>query len=145
MVASAVNPAVGMMYFTESATGGYYDDAKQRGMNDDEARKYSTIMGAMEGATEQIGIENISKAGKGIKALVKGTGKETIKQGAKEITQSSLKTVLKDYGIGIADNIMQEAIIDPIQELTAQTIAGKDKAQWEGIGQKMLQDGINGD
>lgn len=144
MVASAVNPAVGMMYFTESATGGYYDDAKQRGMNDDEARKYSTIMGAMEGATEQIGIENLSKAGKGIKALVKGTGKETIKQGAKEITQSSLKTVLKDYGIGIADNIMQEAIIDPIQELTAQTIAGKDKAQWEGIGQKMLQDGING-
>lgn len=144
MVASAVNPAVGMMYFTESATGGYYDDAKQRGMNDDEARKYSTIMGAMEGATEQIGIENLSKAGKGIKALVKGTGKETIKQGAKEITQSSLKTVLKDYGISIADNIMQEAIIDPIQELTAQTIAGKDKAQWEGIGQKMLQDGING-
>lgn len=144
MVASAVNPAVGMMYFTESATGGYYDDAKQRGMNDDEARKYSTIMGAMEGATEQIGIENLSKAGKGIKALVKGTGKETIKQGAKEITQSSLKTVLKDYGIGIADNIMQEAIIDLIQELTAQTIAGKDKAQWEGIGQKMLQDGING-
>lgn len=144
MVASAVNPAVGMMYFTESATGGYYDDAKQRGMNDDEARKYSTIMGAIEGATEQIGIENLSKAGKGIKALVKGTGKETIKQGAKEITQSSLKTVLKDYGIGIADNIMQEAIIDPIQELTAQTIAGKDKAQWEGIGQKMLQDGING-
>lgn len=144
MVASAVNPAVGMMYFTESATGGYYDDAKQRGMNDDEARKYSTIMGAMEGATEQIGIENLSKAGKGIKALVKGTGKETIKQGAKEITQSSLKTVLKDYGISIADNIMQETIIDPIQELTAQTIAGKDKAQWEGIGQKMLQDGING-
>ncbi len=144
MVASAVNPAVGMMYFTESATGGYYDDAKQRGMNDDEARKYSTIMGAMEGATEQIGIENLSKAGKGLKALIKGTGKEALEQGAKEITQSSLKTVLKDYGIGIADNIMQEAIIDPIQELTAQTIAGKDKAQWEGIGQKMLQDGVNG-
>lgn len=144
MVASTINPALGALYFTESATGGYYDDAKQRGMDDNEARKYSTIMGAMEGATEQIGIENISKAGKGIKALVKGTGKETIKQGTKEITQSNLKTVLKNYGIGIADNIMQEAIIDPIQELTAQTIAGKDKAQWEGIGQKMLQDGING-
>lgn len=144
MIASAINPALGTLYFTESATGGYYDDAKQRGMDDNEARKYSTIMGAMEGATEQIGIENISKAGKGIKALVKGTGKETIKQGTKEITQSNLKTVLKNYGIGIADNIMQEAIIDPIQELTAQTIAGKDKAQWKGIGQRMLQDGING-
>ena len=144
MVASTINPALGAVYFTESATGGYYDDAKQRGMDDNEARKYSTIMGAMEGATEQIGIENISKAGKGIKALVKGTGKETFKQSTKEITKSSIKSVLKDYGIGIADNVIQEAIIDPIQELTAQTIAGKDKAQWEGIGQKMLQDGING-
>ena len=144
MIASTINPALGALYFTESATGGYYDDAKQRGMDDNEARKYSTIMGAMEGATEQIGIENLSKAGKGIKTLVKGTGKEAVKQGTKEITKSGIKTVLKNYGIGIVDNIMQEAIIDPIQELTAQTIAGKDKAQWEGIGQKMLQDGING-
>ena len=144
MVASAINPALGALYFTESATGGYYDDAKQRGMDDNEARKYSTIMGAMEGATEQIGIENLSKARKGVKALVKGTGKEVVKEGTKEITKSSMKTVLKNYGIGIADNIIQEAIIDPIQELTAQTIAGKDKAQWEGIKQKMLQDGING-
>lgn len=144
MVASAINSALGALYFTESATGGYYDDAKQRGMDDNEARKYSTIMGAMEGATEQIGIENFSKARKGVKALVKGTGKEVVKEGTKEITKSSMKTVLKNYGIGIADNIIQEAIIDPIQELTAQTVAGKDKAQWEGIKQKMLQDGING-
>lgn len=144
MVASAINSALGALYFTESATGGYYDDAKQRGMDDNEARKYSTIMGAMEGATEQIEIENFSKARKGVKALVKGTGKEVVKEGTKEITKSSMKTVLKNYGIGIADNIIQEAIIDPIQELTAQTVAGKDKAQWEGIKQKMLQDGING-
>lgn len=133
-------PGVGAIYMAGSASGQYYEDAKQRGMNDDEAQKYSGIMGLMEGATEMIGIENLSKAGKGIKALVK----ETTKQGTKEITKNSLKSVLKNYGIGIADNIMQEAIIDPIQELTAQTIAGKDKAQWEGIGQKMLQDGING-
>ena len=144
MIASAINPALGTLYFTESAVGSYYDDAKQRGMSDSEARKYSTIMGAMEGATEQIGIGNLSKAGKGVKALVKGTGKEAIKEGTEQITKTTLKSVLKDYGIGIADNVIQEALIDPIQELTAQTVAGKDKAQWEGIGQKMLQDGING-
>lgn len=137
-------PGAGIVYMTGSASGQYYEDAKQRGMNDEEAQKYSGIMGLMEGATEMIGIENLSKAGKGVKALVKGTGKETLKQGTKEITKSSIKSILKDYGIGIADNVMQEAIIDPIQELTAQTIAGKDKAQWDGIGQKMLQDGING-
>ena len=137
-------PGFGAVYASASASGQYYEDAKQRGMNDEEAQKYSGIMGLMEGATEMIGIENLSKAGKGVKALVKGTGKEVVKEGTKELTKSSMKTVLKNYGIGIADNIIQEAIIDPIQELTAQTVAGKDKAQWEGIGQKMLQDGING-
>ena len=137
-------PGFGTVYASGSASGQYYEDAKQRGMNDEEAQKYSGIMGLMEGATEMIGIENLSKAGKGVKVLVKGTGKEVVKEGTKEITKSSMKNVLKNYGIGIADNIMQEAIIDPIQELTAQTVAGKDKAQWEGIGQKMLQDGING-
>ena len=137
-------PGFGAIYASGSASGQYYEDAKQRGMNDEEAQKYSGIMGLMEGTTEMIGIENLSKAGKGIKTLVKGTGKEAVKQGTKEITKSGIKTVLKNYGIGIADNIIQEAIIDPIQELTAQTIAGKDKAQWEGIGQRMLQDGING-
>ena len=137
-------PGAGIVYMTGSASGQYYEDAKQRGMNDEEAQKYSGIMGLMEGTTEMIGIENLSKAGKGVKALVKGTGKEVVKEGTKELTKSSMKTVLKNYGIGIADNIIQEAIIDPIQELTAQTVAGKDKAEWEGIGQKMLQDGING-
>lgn len=137
-------PGFGAVYASGSASGQYYEDAKQRGMNDEEAQKYSGIMGLMEGASEMIGIENLSKAGKGVNALVKGTGKEIVKEGTKELTKSSMKTVLKNYGIGIADNIIQEAIIDPIQELTAQTVAGKDKAQWEGIGQKMLQDGING-
>lgn len=137
-------PGFGAVYASGSASGQYYEDAKQRGMNDEEAQKYSGIMGLMEGASEMIGIENLSKAGKGVKALVKGTGKEIVKEGTKELTKSSMKTVLKNYGIGIADNIIQEAIIDPIQELTAQTVAGKDKAEWEGIGQKMLQDGING-
>ena len=137
-------PGFGAVYASGSASGQYYEDAKQRGMNDEEAQKYSGIMGLMEGATEMIGIENLAKAGKGVKALVKGTGKEVVKEGTKELTKSSMKTVLKNYGIGIADNIIQEAIVDPIQELTAQTVAGKDKAQWEGIGQKMLQDGING-
>lgn len=137
-------PGIGVTYMTGSASGQYYDDAKQRGMNADEATIYSGIMGLMEGATEQIGIKNLSKAGKGIKTLIKGTGKEVIKEGTEQITKTTLKSVLKDYGIGIADNVIQEALIDPIQELTAQTVAGKDKAQWEGIGQKMLQDGING-
>ncbi len=135
---------IGAIYMAGSATGQYYDDAKQGGMNDEEAKTYSGIMGLMEGATEMIGINNLSKAGKGLKELVKGTGKEVAKETAEKVSKSTVKEVLKDYGIGIADNMIQEALIDPIQEFTAQTVAGKDKAQWNGLGNRMLQDAING-
>lgn len=58
--------------------------------------------------------------------------------------KNSIKTVLKDYGIGIADNVMQEAIIEPIQEVVAGAIGGKDKANWNDMGQRMLKAGIDG-
>ena len=149
-----VSPSIGQMlpaflpggavYMAGSATGQYYDDAKQRGMNEEEANTYSGIMGLMEGATEMIGIGNIQKAGKTLKTAIKGTGKEALKSVTKGATKSGLKSALRSYGIGIADNVIQEALIDPIQEFTAEVVAGKDKAQWEDMGQRMLQDGING-
>lgn len=144
MIPAFATGGIGAIYMAGSATGQYYDDAKQRGMNDEEAKTYSGIMGLMEGATEMIGINNLSKAGKGLKELVKGTGKEVAKETAEKVSKSTVKEVLKDYGIGIADNMIQEALIDPIQEFTAQTVAGKDKAQWNGLGNRMLQDAING-
>lgn len=149
-----VSPSIGQMlpaflpggavYMAGSATGQYYDDAKQRGMNEEEANTYSGIMGLMEGATEMIGIGNIQKAGKTLKTAIKGTGKEALKSATKGATKRGLKSALRSYGIGIADNVIQEALIDPIQEFTAEVVAGKDKAQWEDMGQRMLQDGING-
>lgn len=143
-IMSAINPAYGVLYFTQSAGGSYYDDAKQRGMSEDEALKYGTIMGVVEGATELIGLKQFSKAGKTVKTLIKGTGKEVLEEGLEKTSKVTLKTALKEYGIGIADNIMQESIIEPIQELTSQVVAGKDKANWDNIGQRMLQSGING-
>ena len=139
-VASAVNPALGVAYFTTSAGGSYIDDAKQRGMSDKQAFTYGTIMGAVEGATEEIGIGNFQKAGKVAKTLIGGGTKTALK----EVSKQGIKEALKNYGIGIADNIMQEAIIEPIQELTAQTIGGKDKANWDNMGQRMLQSAFNG-
>lgn len=144
MIPAFASGGIGAVYMAGSSTGQYYDDAKQRGMNDEEAKTYSGIMGLMEGATEMIGINNLSKAGKGLKELVKGTGKEVAKETAEKVSKATVKEVLKDYGIGIADNMIQEALIDPIQEFTAQTVAGKDKAQWNGLGNRMLQDAING-
>lgn len=141
-ILSYVNPVLGLGYFTTSAAGSYYEDGIQRGMTQDDALLYGTIMGAMEGATEQIGLNQFKKAGQGIKALITGTGKEGLKSLAKQETINSLKDVLKNYGIGMADNFIQEAVIDPIQEATADLV--DDKGDWDGILQKMLSDGIDG-
>ena len=143
-------PGAGAVYATGSATGQYYDDAKQRGMTEEEANNYAGIMGLIEGGTEMIGIKNLSKAGKGIKAFVKGTGKEVAKETSEKVSKSVLKQSLKDYGIGIADNVMQEALIDPIDEVVSYGISGETKHDystsegWKELGNDMLQDGING-
>ena len=143
-------PGAGAVYATGSATGQYYDDAKQRGMTEEEANNYAGIMGLIEGGTEMIGIKNLSKAGKGIKTFVAGTGKEVAKETSEKVSKSVLKQSLKDYGIGIADNVMQEALIDPIDEVVSYGISGETKHDystsegWKELGNDMLQDGING-
>ena len=141
-ILSYADPALGLGYFITSAGGSYYDDGIQRGMSQEDALLYGTIMGAMEGATEHIGLNQFKKAGQGIKSLIKGTGKEGLKSLTKQETINSLKDVFKNYGIGIADNFIQEAIIDPVQEATADLV--DDKGNWDGILQKMLSDGIDG-
>lgn len=123
--ASAVNPMLGISYFLTSAGGSYIDDAKDRGMNDDQAFTYGTIMGAMEGITEEIGISKLMKGGK---ALSKGAVKEA----------------LKNYGLNAADNFIQEAIIEPISEATATIVGGKETADWDDIAGRMLQAGFDG-
>lgn len=147
-VLSSVNPALGTGYFYSSAAGGYLDDAKSRGMNERQALVYSSVLGGLEAATEEVGIRNFEKAGAGVKALLSGAGKEGAKTAVENIAKkeiaTSVKDVLKNYGIGIADNFIQEAIMDPLQEISATAVAGKEKADWSGMGQKMLQDGING-
>lgn len=147
-VLSSVNPALGTGYFYSSAAGGYLDDAKSRGMSDKQALAYSSVLGGLEAATEEVGIRNFEKAGAGVKALLSGAGKEGSKTAVENIAKkeiaTSVKDVLKNYGIGIVDNFIQEAIMDPLQEISATAVAGKEKADWSGMGQKMLQDGING-
>lgn len=147
-VIGLVNPILGGEYFFTSAAGSYLDDAKQRGMNDKQSIMYSTVMGGLEAITEEVGLRNFQKAGGAIKALASGTGKEGVKKAIQEVAskeiETSVKDVLKNYGIGIADNFVQEAIMDPLQEISATAIAGKNKADWSNMGQKMIQDGING-
>ena len=144
MVASSVNPVLGVTYFTASSGGSYIDDAKERGMTDEQAFSYGTMMGIMEGITEGVTVGNFKKAGTAINSIIKETGKEAAKKGTEQLAKTSIKQVLKDYGIGIADNAIQEAIMEPIQETVAGAIGGKEKSDWHNMGQRMLQSGING-
>ena len=104
MIPSAI-PGIGTLYSVGSATDSYYDEAKARGMNDEQASNYSQVMGVAEGLTEQIGVGKLVKGGKGI---AKGT----------------IKEAFKDFGIGVADNFIQEAVIEPISEGVTKATAG---------------------
>lgn len=128
---SIVNPYLGMSYFMVSASGSYEADGRNRGMTKEEARDYGMIMGWAEGASEMIEIDKFLKAG------------SSLREGA-------FKEALKNYGLDMADNAIQEAVIDPVDELAAQLTSGKTKNDYsDGEGYKqlvtdMIQDGIDG-
>ena len=125
MAINAVVPGLGSEIQFLSFGSDYFDDAKARGMDDKQALTYSGVMSGMESATEWIG-------GK----LTANVGKKFFKSGAKE--------GLKALGLDIAENFLEEAVMEPIQEASALAIGGKDKADFEGLGQRMLQSGIDG-
>lgn len=136
--ASLVNPGLGMAVATAGAKGSYLDVAKQRGMNEEESRTFSNIMAVVEGATEMIGINNITKGIKGVNALAK-TG---IKGAKKEIQKEIVDTAIKSYGKSILDNAVQEAITEPIQEAVADITAKK--GDWQNILGRSLESGFSG-
>ena len=143
MGASLINPALGAYVASGQAKGSYFNEAKERGMTDEEANSYSSIMAGVEGATEMLSINNMIKAGKGAKALTKGGIKSAVGElTKKELVDDTIKGTLKAYGKGVLENAVQEAITEPIQEAVADMTAGK--GDWENIGQRMIEAGING-
>ena len=121
--ASMVNPALGAGYFTTSAGGSYLTDARNKGATEEDALKYATALGVAEGATEMVGVGNLLKGGK-------------------ELGKGAIKEALKSYGVNIADNFIQEAMMEPIQETTSELILGE--SDWNNIGQRMVSSGIDG-
>ena len=127
MAISAVNPVLGSALFMLQAGGSYLDDAKARGMSDDEALGYATIMGILEGGSEAVITGSmVSKIGKAL--IGKGLSKE----------------VLNSWGVNILENFAQEALMEPSSELTAEIFGGPDAADWDNMGIRMLQAGISG-
>lgn len=131
IIPSAI-PGAGALYSVGSATDSYYDEAKSRGMNDEQASNYSQIMGVVEGLTEQIGVGKLVKGGK--------------------ISKKSISKAFKEIGIGLSDNFIQEAIIEPISELTTKVTAGDQYLKndyrtaegWKQLGKDTLQSGFDG-
>lgn len=119
--------ALSTAMFMTSAGGSYLDDAKTRGMNEDEAFGYATIMGTLEGGTEAVISGNMLN--KGVKLA---SGHELSKE------------ILGSYGLDITENFAQEAIMEPLSELTATITGGKESADWNNMGQRMINSGIDG-
>lgn len=129
---SMVNPWLGMQYFVISAAGSYEFEGRNRGMSKEEARDYGTIMGTMEGLTEQLEVSYF------------------VPKFIKTSSTGQIKEFFKNVGLDMADNAIQEAVIDPIDEITAKFTSGKtkydysDKTGWQQLVQDMAVDGING-
>lgn len=125
MALNAVNPVLGTSYFMTSAGGGYINDALNRGMTEEQAWKYGTVMGILEGASE---------------SFITGqqVNKITNAFGGKQIS----KKVLESYGFNIFENAVQEAVMEPAQEITAGIVG--DKADLSNMGQRMMESGFNG-
>ena len=66
------------------------EDAKARGMSEEDANAYSGIMALAEGLTEQLGAGITKKVGK-------------------SIAKKSSKEALKYFGLDIAENFIEEA------------------------------------
>ena len=127
MAISAFNPILGTFVFITSAGGSYLDDARQRGMNDEQALSYATIMALFEGGTESIisarMLNNIGMA-------IIGKGLST--------------KVLESFGVSIGENFVQEAIMEPIQETVASIVGGPETADWDNMWQRIFESGVDG-
>lgn len=124
---TAANPVLGAASFMISAGGNYLDDARNRGMTDEQAFGYATVMGALEGGTEYI-----------------ITGGMVDKIGRKFLGKGLSEEVLNSFGVSVAENFFQEAIMEPLQETAATVFGGKEAANWEDMGQRFLESGIDG-
>ena len=127
MAVSAINPVAGSLLFIGSAGGSYYEDGKNRGMTEEQAVGYSTVMGILEGGTEYI-----------------ITGNMVDKIGRKLFGKGLTEEALKSYGVSTAENFFQEAIMEPLQEKSASIFGGEDAANWDNIWQRSLEAGIDG-
>lgn len=125
---SSISPLAGTALFMTSAGGSYLDEAKQRGMNDDQALGYATVMGIIEGGSEAI------ITGKMASNLLKATT-------GKQLTQAYMNSLKND----LIENFIQESATTWISEGASELFGGQsDWGNWEKIAKDSLESGIDG-
>lgn len=152
---SFINPALVPYVAGAQAKGSYFNEAKERGMTDEQANDYSSLMAGFEALTEKLTVKDmkagIDKIGSVFKGGTKGLTKEAVKEATKEGTKEAFKSLFK----GMAENAGQEAVTEIIQESVADAITGKELGQslydfanqkdnWEGIWSRVLKAGASG-
>jgi len=118
-----VSPGLGTAELFFSASNSYSKDAKQRGLTGLKGEAYADLMGAAETISVRFGLGKLGSALKNIakKQLVKGA---------------------IDVGTGATINAVQEAVMEPLTEVTSQALGGKH--DYKDIGKRMLDSGIDG-
>ena len=122
---AAENPLAGAALFMTSAGGSYLEEGKQRGMNDDQALGYATVMGIVEGGSEAL-ISGGTVSG--IKKLATGTGLS--------------EKYLKSLATQVVENFVQEALTEPTNEFMVEKFGGE--ANWDNMLERSVQAGFDG-
>jgi len=110
-------------YFMSSAGGSYMKEAEDRGATKGQALVYGTALGITEGATEKLELGWLT-------------------EGAKSLGKGVMKEAFKKYGANIAENYIQEALMEPIQETANQLVFGE--SDWSNMLERMNNAGIDG-
>lgn len=159
---SFINPALVPYVAGLEAKGSYYNDAKQRGMTDEQANDFSTAMAGVEAFTEKLtvkdvkaGITKIGEVKSLLKGGIKGATKEATQEAVKETTKAGIKEAFKSLAKGMGENAFQEGVTEIIQEAFADAITKKDLGQsfydflnqkdnWEDIWGRVFKSAVGG-
>ena len=155
LAAGVINPALVPYVAAGQAKGSYFDDAKERGMTDEQANNFSTIMSGVEALTEKMTVKNLKGGIDKIGTALKGGTKEATKEAVKETTKATVKDAFKDLFKGMGENAAQEFSTELIQESVADAVTGKEISQslsdfinqkdnWQGIWGRAFTAGIQG-
>jgi len=122
----AISSGASAFYFFGASGQGYFDDAKEKGMKDEDAFLYSGIMALWESASEEI------VTGNRVNQVVnKITGKE--------LSDKAMKYI----GNEILENAVQEALTEPVNDFVTKITGGKEFVD-DDLVKRMVSSGLDG-